>query len=159
MWKDDELKKIADAVAVSFSAAQALRLLGLRVAGGNYATLYRLIARFRRGQGHLRGQRHGWATRTPLEEVLVSESPYFGGTSKLKQRLIDSGLLNYACAVCNIAEWRSSILNLHLDHINGVRNDNRLENLRLLCPNCHSQTATYCGRNKALRRGRMPLQP
>ncbi|MBX9580218.1 MAG: HNH endonuclease [Gemmataceae bacterium] len=58
-----------------------------------------------------------------------------------------------ACTRCGISEWQGCPLSLHLDHVNGVNNDNRLENLRFLCPNCHSQTESYCkkGRGGAAR--------
>ena len=65
----------------------------------------------------------------------------------IKLRLIKARLLENRCEACGIRDWRGRALSLHLDHINGVRNDNRLENLRMLCPNCHSQTPTYSGRN------------
>lgn len=65
----------------------------------------------------------------------------------VKTRLIRAGLLMNSCQSCGLADWLGKPLNMHLDHINGVKNDNRLENLRMLCPNCHSQTPTYGGRN------------
>ncbi|MBV9718069.1 MAG: HNH endonuclease [Candidatus Eremiobacteraeota bacterium] len=65
----------------------------------------------------------------------------------VKHRLIRAGLLANNCQSCGLSAWQGKALNMHLDHINGVKNDNRLENLRMLCPNCHSQTATYGGRN------------
>jgi DNA-binding CsgD family transcriptional regulator/5-methylcytosine-specific restriction endonuclease McrA len=69
------------------------------------------------------------------------------GRRNLKRRLIDAGLLATHCKHCGIQEWRGMPLSLQLHHVNGVRNDNRLENLALLCPNCHSQTKTFSGRN------------
>lgn len=65
----------------------------------------------------------------------------------LRDRLVREGFLEFKCAFCGIDFWRGQPLSLELDHINGNKHDNRLENLRILCPNCHSQTETYSGRN------------
>jgi 5-methylcytosine-specific restriction endonuclease McrA len=65
----------------------------------------------------------------------------------IKARLVKAGLFDNSCQSCGIVDWRGRPLSMHLDHVNGIRNDNRLENLRMLCPNCHSQTPTYGGRN------------
>jgi hypothetical protein len=59
-------------------------------------------------------------------------------------------LLEFSCSECGLDSWLGKSLVLELDHINGIRSDNRLENLRLLCPNCHSQTETFRGRNRCL---------
>ena len=81
--------------------------------------------------------------KMPLEDVLVENSTY-KNTSRLKERLINENYLEYKCACCgNSGEWQGKPLTLQLDHINGKHQDNRLENLRLLCPNCHTQTETY----------------
>jgi hypothetical protein len=142
------------AVVESYSIAGVLRRLGLRVAGGNYKTIQAEIRRLGlstahwTGQAHLRGRRHTWAVKTPPDTILVEESTYRGGTSKLKSRLVAAGLLREACAKCGVSEWHGERLSLHLDHVNGRSTDNRIENLRLLCPNCHSLTPTYCGKNK-----------
>ena len=68
----------------------------------------------------------------------------------LRRYIIKNNLIPYKCAICGCTEWQGKTLSLELDHINGINNDNRLENLRFLCPNCHSQTSTYGSRNKQL---------
>jgi len=80
----------------------------------------------------------------PLERILQdSRSRY-----TVKRRLLAAGLLKNACEECGLAEWRGRPLAIQIDHRNGVNDDHRLENLRMLCPNCHSQTATYAARNR-----------
>ncbi len=81
-----------------------------------------------------------------LDVMLVDSRPQTSRTN-LKSKLIKAGILAEECAVCGLSEWLGKKLSLHLDHINGKSKDNRIENLRLLCPNCHSQTETYAGRN------------
>lgn len=82
-----------------------------------------------------------------LESVMVTNSTY--SRASLKRRLIRGGILENKCSICGMLPlWNNKVLVLRLDHKNGVRNDNRLENLRLTCPNCDSQLDTFCGRNK-----------
>jgi len=85
-----------------------------------------------------------FSKKTPLNDIMVENSTYSRG--HLKQRLIKENILDYVCNICHIDKWENKEISLHLDHINGINNDNRIENLRLLCPNCHSQTETYSGR-------------
>ena len=68
--------------------------------------------------------------------------------NSLRRRIIQDNLLEYKCAICGTKTWNGKTLSLEIDHINGINNDNRIENLRFLCPNCHSQTSTYGARNK-----------
>jgi hypothetical protein len=83
----------------------------------------------------------------PLKEILEGEHPYYQ-TFKLNKRLLADGVFENKCSICGIQEWNSLPISMQLDHINGCSYDHRLENLRFLCPNCHSQTDTWCGKNK-----------
>jgi 5-methylcytosine-specific restriction endonuclease McrA len=153
-WSDDQL---IDAVRACISLRAVLRRLGLHPTGANYKTAWGTIARLGLdtshflGQGHLKGKTHRWSPLLPLDSVLVANSTYTSLRS-LKRRLLAEGLLQRKCSECALAEWRGSPLALVLDHINGEARDHRLENLRLLCPNCNSQTATFAGRNNRRRK-------
>lgn len=120
---------------------EALSLLGLRAAGGNYGALREACARY--GITPQRGKTWTFPpSPVRLEDVLVVDGTY--NTGLLKRRLLAAGFLTESCAECGIGpEWCGKRLTLEMDHINGVHTDNRLENLRMLCPNCHSQTWTY----------------
>ena len=72
----------------------------------------------------------------------------------VKRRLIEAGILKNVCDECGLAEWRGKPLAIQIDHRNGIRDDHRVENLRMLCPNCHSQTETFAGRNVGIRHSR-----
>jgi len=85
----------------------------------------------------------------PLAELLVAGTPR--GRGHIKQRLLKAGLKDGSCEECGLDEWRGQPLRTTLHHINGDPYDHRLENLRFLCPNCHSQTPNYGGRNGHLR--------
>jgi transposase len=99
-----------------------------------------------------RGQIEPRPAGRPIEELL--KPGMYRGRYHLKARLIKEGLKAERCEGCGLVEWLGNSITLALHHVNGVRDDNRLENLQLLCPNCHSQTDTFAGRN--LRRGRLP---
>ena len=152
-YSDEEL---FDAVRESTTMADVLRKLNLVPKGGNYS----IRSRIRKlgldtshwlGRAHLRGKTRR-LPKLPLSEILVDGSTY--GRTHLKERLLKEGLLNNWCSLCGQdSVWRAGVLVLILDHINGKNTDNRLENLRLLCPNCNSQQDTFCGRkNRGVKR-------
>ena len=83
--------------------------------------------------------------KIPLEVLTAKDRNTARG--HLRWRLLRDGVLNAECAECGLTDWQGKPLSMHLHHINGVKNDNSLGNLQLLCPNCHSQTENYSGRN------------
>jgi len=140
-----------EAVESSTSIRQVLSKLGLKEAGGNYSHVKRRIEKLNlslaegaNGQGWSKGKTLG--PKRPIEWYLTENS--YHQSHKLKQRLIFEGIKEHKCECCGITEWMGQPTPIELDHINGVHTDNRLENLRLLCPNCHAQTETYRGKNK-----------
>jgi hypothetical protein len=93
------------------------------------------------------GFNKGQAIKYELSDILNGMHPQYQ-TNKLKGRLIEEKVKENRCEECSITSWNGKALTLHLDHIDGDCHNHRLVNLRLLCPNCHSQTVTYCGKNK-----------
>ena len=81
-----------------------------------------------------------------LDKILKGDFPFYG-TNNLKKRLLKSGIMENRCEICNITEWMDKKIVCELDHIDGNSRNHKLENLRILCPNCHSQTLTYSGKN------------
>ena len=145
--------ELTEAIATSYSMAEVMRKLDIRAAGGNYATLKQRIIELDLDTSHFtgklwsKGKQSGHANRHPLEEILVKDSTY-STTSYLRKRLINEGIFAHRCVSCGLDTWLENKIPLEIDHINGDRRDNRLDNLRLLCPNCHALTATYRGKNK-----------
>ena len=149
-WTVNQLKR---AVKSSFSYRQVLHKLGLREAGGNYEQIKKYIKEYKldfqhfKGRGWNKGLRGIGKPRIPLEKILVKNS-YFQ-SYKLKKRLFADGLKPQYCEKCGWAQrTKDGYLPLELDHINGDRHDNRLGNLRILCPNCHSLTKNHRGRKR-----------
>lgn len=84
--------------------------------------------------------------KIPLQDILDGKRPEYQ-TFKLKKRLIKAGIKKNICEVCGLTEWNKKPIEMELDHINGVSNDHKLNNLRIICPNCHSQTETFRAKN------------
>jgi hypothetical protein len=93
-----------------------------------------------------RGAVRSRPARLALADLCVAAAPR--SRYNVKKRLIAEGLKDGHCEACGISEWQGRALSLCLHHVNGVRDDNRLENLQLLCPDCHSQTENFAGRNR-----------
>ena len=146
------------AVAASSCYSEVLRRLGLRPAGGNHKILRHYVDdvwriptdHFNPNAARGRGPR----TVTPLAQILVKDSLYSRGS--LKRRLYAEGLKLRQCELCGQDEnWQGARMALVLDHINGIPDDNRLENLRIVCPNCAATFATHCGRKNELPRSEL----
>lgn len=149
MVSDEEFKQI---VKNSISYSDCLRALGLTTKGGSSTdVLKRRIKELECDISHFTrsGNKSPYKKYT-LEEIMIENSNY-ANISVLKKRIINEGVLPYICDFCgNIGEWLGQKMTLQLDHINGINNDHRKENLRFLCPNCHSITDTYAGKNKTI---------
>ncbi len=154
-WNVSLLKK---AVKSSYSIREVIKKLGLVPAGGNYVQINKTITENEIDTSHFTGQ--GWrknrtfeyAPRVALESILNNKTSF--QSFKLKRRLIADGIKKPECELCGWAECSpDGRIPVELDHINGDRNDNRLENLRILCPNCHSLQPTHRGMNQRRRGG------
>lgn len=150
-WNDQDL---ISAVKESLSYAEVLRKLGLAAYGSNYAMIKKEIKRLQLDTSHMTGKVWNFGKRyrlinppKPLSEILVENSDYTS-ISKLRYRLIKEGLKEAKCECCNQTEWLGQPIPLELHHINGVKDDLRIENLQILCPNCHAFTDNYRGKNQ-----------
>lgn len=136
----------------SLSFAEVLRRLGLKQTGGSQANIKRLAQKYGIRTDHFLGQarnqghaHRGGPEKTTASEILVLRDPLAQPEKayKLRRAMLETGM-PFRCALCGIeAIWQGKPLMLTVDHINGHRYDNRRENLRFLCPNCHSQTSTF----------------
>ena len=128
---------------------EIFEFFGFKNRGNHHRTVKRRMRELGISGSHL-GKRHSaivaasFRRALPLEALLVKGSKH--SRSTVKRRVVSDGLLPNRCAICGSSpEWMGKPMVLILDHVNGVSDDDRLENLRLLCPNCNSQLPTHCG--------------
>jgi Zn finger protein HypA/HybF involved in hydrogenase expression len=149
-YQKDNLTEI---VKNSKSISDVINKLGLRNAGGNFKTIKNYIEIYKIDISHfetdelriVKLKELSKENKIDLTLILVENSTY--NRTSLKKRLVEENVLEYKCEKCsNIGEWLGEKITLQLDHKNGIFNDNKIENLRFLCPNCHSQTDTFAGK-------------
>ena len=143
---------LSEAVDASTSVAGVLRHLGLNPTGGAHAHISRAIKAFDIDTSHFRRYNalaHS-TTRLPPDRILVvlPDGARRAKPNMLTRAMVESGV-TYRCAMCGCdGRWQGMPLTLEIDHIDGHYRNNRLENLRFLCPNCHRQTPNFAGRSK-----------
>jgi len=149
IYEKEFLSKI---ISESSSYKESLVKMGLRAAGGNYKILKKYIDIYNISIEHFESakevaKRNLLKEKKSLDEILVQNSTY--SRTHLKKRLYDDGILERKCKLCGQGEeWNGMKISLIIDHINGIYDDNRLENLRIVCPNCNAGLDTHVGKNK-----------
>lgn len=139
-WTDSQL---ISAVEGSTNMKQVLEKLGFEPIGHYYRFFKKKIIELNISSNH-------WITVSPQNNLIKKSTEDLiktGTASSIKKRIIKENLLAYQCSQCGISDWRGNKIVLQLDHIDGCNTNNSLENLRLICPNCHSQTDTFTGKN------------
>ncbi|MFE2278403.1 HNH endonuclease [Streptomyces sp. NPDC059454] len=147
-WTRHTEEALREAVASSASVKEVLRRLGINPVGGNHTHISRRIATLGIDTSHFTGRPR--KPRSPHGDLLTLRTPQAGriAGSRLLRHLLRSGIPE-SCAMCGTGpKWNGKPLRLEVDHLDGSWWDNRPENLRLLCPNCHAVTDTYRGRRR-----------
>jgi hypothetical protein len=144
----------AGLIARCKSFSDVFRAFGIGIGGNNFDTVKKRCVEDGISTAHFCGkeisQKKLWTEAIPLSVVLVRNSTY--SRRSLKQRLLREGILKNECIICGLSgDWNGKTLKMILDHINGVPDDHRIENLQMVCPNCNSQLETFTGKNKPRR--------
>lgn len=144
-----EINNFSEIVKKSKNLSQVARFLGLVPSKGNRDTIKKYLEIYQLNTdhfGYVRNNKHN-NIKYKTEDILVVNSNF--SRSSLKKRLYSEGLKIKKCELCGQGdEWNGKYISLILDHINGINNDNRIENLRILCPNCNATLDTHCSKNK-----------
>lgn len=142
---DWNLEKIKEAVKESINFTEVLEKLNIPRQGNNTNTLKGILEKENIDYSHFTGRARSYAKpgQKNLEYYLTNQGKI--KTSQLKEKLFDAGLKIKKCERCGITEWNGLPIVLQLHHIDGNNSNNNLNNLQILCPNCHSQTDNYCG--------------
>jgi hypothetical protein len=147
-----EKNRFIEIISISKTLSDVARMLNLEPSKGNRDTIKKYIDEYNldiEHFGYLSGNSNNFIKKD-TNDILNNKVTY-SNTGNLKKRLYKEGLKNRECELCGQnEEWFGKSISLILDHINGVNNDNRIENLRLLCPNCNATLDTHCGLNKTL---------
>lgn len=147
MWTNENL---VEAIKKSSNKSDTLRNLGLKPFTGNYDTLNRYIKKYNIDISHFKRNsfcNYNPFKKSPMDQILIENSTY-ASASSLKKRLYKEGLKERKCELCGQDEWwHGKKMSLILDHINGKHDDNRFENLQIVCPNCNATLETHCGKN------------
>lgn len=139
-----DLIQIKEAVSKSINFTEVLEIIGIPRQGNNTTTLKNFLDKNNIDYSHFTGRARIYnSKRTPIEDYLENKIKIKSGS--LKNKLINAGLKENKCEKCGLSEWLGKPITCQLHHIDGNSLNNSLENLIILCPNCHSQTENFCG--------------
>lgn len=147
-------EQLQDLLNNSNSYCDILSKIGLNSKGGNINTLKKIIKEYELNEDILNANRkklYKKCGHISNNSLLISQEEYFKNgafyhSNSLKKNLIERGLKEYKCEICGIKDWQGKPISLQVHHKDGNHFNNNLDNLQLLCPNCHSQTDTYAGK-------------
>ncbi len=144
-------EKLQQLINDSQSLGEVIKKLGLAHCGSQYSNLRKRVKNDNLDLSNFSNKR--FTDKTVMFNIIPNDLVFIENSttsrSSVKEKILKQNLIAYVCLECgNDGSWNGKKLSLQLDHLNGIRNDNRLNNLRFLCPNCHSQTSTFSGKSK-----------